>query len=103
MRKATKKTKKSSTHRKKATNASRHQGVRSLDQVQESIRKGSKIEEIDDYPAGGKFSCVPCDLYFHDEKTLEVHLKTKGHKRRLKEIKGKSHTVEDAERAAGLY
>ena len=78
-------------------------GKRPLDQIQTSVYKNIPIENITELPSSGKFSCLKCDVYFRDENTLAQHLKTKGHKRRLKEFDIKQHTAEDAEKAAGLF
>lgn len=77
--------------------------MRPLDQIQESIRKSKPIDGIEELPAGGKYSCLKCDVYFRDENTLEQHMKTKAHKRRVKEFNSKPHTSRDAEMAAGLF
>ena len=39
--------------------------------------------------------------YFINKLTLSIHLKTKAHKKRVKELKLSPHTPEEAERAAG--
>lgn len=78
-------------------------GKRPLDQIQESVAKNRPIPGIEELPAGGKFGCLKCDVYFRDQNTLDYHQKTKAHKRRLKEFGQKPHTARDAEAAAGLF
>lgn len=39
--------------------------------------------------------------YFIDDHNLQHHLKSKTHKRRVKELKTEAYTLEEAERAAG--
>lgn len=51
---------------------------------------------------GGEFPCVHCSRHFIDKATLQIHLKTKVHKRRLKELKEKPYSQEEADAAAGL-
>lgn len=53
-------------------------------------------------PGGGEFPCVHCSRHFISRPALEVHLKTKVHKRRLKELKDKPYSQEEADAAAGL-
>ncbi|KAI5169527.1 bud site selection protein 20 [Pancytospora epiphaga] len=103
VRSATRKSKKNHTARKEAKLALKHGGHRSLDLVKESVSKNLSIDNIEDMPAGGKFACLKCDLYFIDEHTLSIHNRTKAHKKRQKEWKEKCHNSKDAERAAGLF
>ncbi len=103
-RKATQKHKKGhSIRRQCASKMLRVKGKRPLDQIQESIKKNRTIEDIEKLPAGGKFSCIKCDVYYRDQNTLDVHFKTKAHKRRSKEFDVKQHCSKDAEMAAGLF
>ncbi|KJE95932.1 hypothetical protein CAOG_06321 [Capsaspora owczarzaki ATCC 30864] len=55
-----------------------------------------------DLPGLGQFYCVACARYFIDELSLNVHFKSKVHRRRLKELKEPAYTQEDAEAAAGM-
>ncbi|XP_077301418.1 zinc finger protein 593-like [Arctopsyche grandis] len=78
-------------------------GKRPLDQIQKGVLNNVPIEGIENLPANGKFACLKCDVYFKDYNTLQQHIKTKGHKKRLKEFDTKQHTTKDAEIAGGLY
>ncbi|KAL6122514.1 hypothetical protein NUSPORA_00432 [Nucleospora cyclopteri] len=72
---------------------------RPLDQI-----KTQKLtqEEISEKISEGKFNCELCDNFYRDEHTLNLHFKTKSHKRRVKEWENPVYTQRDAERAAGL-
>jgi len=50
----------------------------------------------------GEFPCVHCSRHFISKPALDTHLKTKLHKRRLKELKDKPYSQEEADAAAGL-
>lgn len=102
-RKATQKSSKGHSKKQHSKRVLQIKGKRPLDQIQESVAKNRPIENIEDLPAGGKYSCLKCDVYFRDQNTLDQHNKTKAHKKRLKEFETKSHTAKDAEMAAGLF
>ncbi|XP_014402245.1 PREDICTED: zinc finger protein 593 [Myotis brandtii] len=44
----------------------------------------------------------PCRRYFIDSANLKTHLRTKDHKKRLKQLSVEPYTQEEAERAAGM-
>ncbi|KAF8871884.1 hypothetical protein BD779DRAFT_1631383 [Infundibulicybe gibba] len=46
--------------------------------------------------------CVECAKYYETDSALQSHWRSKVHKRRSKQLKGLAHTIEEAERAAGL-
>ncbi|KAJ3200836.1 hypothetical protein HK099_002491, partial [Clydaea vesicula] len=78
-----------------------------LDQIWEDkkIENKTKLlnQEIDpDLPGLGQFYCLECAKYYISEQPLKEHIKSKVHKRRLKELKEKPYTQEDAEAAVGL-
>ncbi|KAJ0401251.1 hypothetical protein P43SY_010975 [Pythium insidiosum] len=81
--------------------------ARDIDQIQDDLMiekmTGKKMEfEIDeDLPGLGQFYCTPCGRHFVDEKTRDVHLKTKVHKRRMKDVAQKQYTQKEAEAGAG--
>lgn len=102
-RKATQKHKKGHSKKQYAKRVLQTKGMRPLDQIQKSVLEGKPIEGIEELPAGGKYSCLKCDVYFRDQNTLEQHSRTKAHKRRMKEFDVKQHTSKDAEMAAGLF
>lgn len=49
----------------------------------------------------GQFYCTPCGRHFIDAKTRDVHLKTKVHKRRMKDVAQKQYTQKEADAGAG--
>ena len=81
--------------------------ARDLDQVQDDLAKekerGKKLEfEVDDdLPGLGQFYCTSCARHFSDQATLDGHLVTKLHKRRLKETKQEKYTQDIADMGAG--
>lgn len=103
VRKATQKSGKGHSIKQYANRQLRIKGKRPLDQIQASVSKNIPIDRIEELPAGGKYSCLKCDVYFRDQHTLDEHMKTKAHKRRVKEFGIKQHTAKDAEMAAGLF
>jgi bud site selection protein 20 len=69
----------------------------SLDQ--ESQKDHETLAEL---PAMGQFQCIHCDRYFVDSFTLDHHIRSKVHKRRLKLLRDAPYTQKDAERATGM-
>ena len=64
--------------------------------------KNQPIDE--DLPGLGQYYCVTCARYFITEEAMTEHLKTKQHKKRFKECTTtKPYTIEEAERAGGLF
>ncbi|PWN97523.1 hypothetical protein FA09DRAFT_286466, partial [Tilletiopsis washingtonensis] len=55
-----------------------------------------------DAPGLGLFYCIPCDRHFPSEKDRATHQASKLHKRAAKRALEEPHTVEAAERAAGV-
>ncbi len=55
----------------------------------------------EDLPGLGQFYCLQCAKYFVDKASLDHHTTGKNHKRRLKVLKDKPYTQEEAEAAAG--
>ncbi|KAI3634007.1 hypothetical protein MIR68_007611 [Amoeboaphelidium protococcarum] len=88
--------------------------VKDLDQIHEDLKKltrssndGTPVEaEVKfnvDLPGGGLHPCVHCARHFVNQKALDAHLKTKDHKRRVKEINEEEpYTQKDAEAAVGF-
>lgn len=56
--------------------------------------------DIDDLSGGGAFPCVACDRHFVSEDAKVGHLKSKVHKRRMKQIDEGGWDPKDAELAA---
>jgi hypothetical protein len=80
---------------------------RDIDQIQDDLKKeretGKTITfEIDeDLPGLGQHYCTPCGRHFMDSTARIVHLKSKVHKRRLKDVAQEQYTQNEAERGAG--
>eukprot|EP00911_Craspedida_sp_UC1_P000656 UC1_evm6s502 len=55
-----------------------------------------------DLPGAGQFYCVHCTKHFIDAFALAGHLKSKVHKRRVKQLREGAYTIADAEAAAGM-
>ncbi|XP_042544557.1 zinc finger protein 593 [Dipodomys spectabilis] len=55
-----------------------------------------------DLPGGGLHRCLACARYFIDSANLKTHLRSKGHKKRLKQLTIEPYSQEEAERAAGM-
>eukprot|EP01035_Chromulina_nebulosa_P020947 gene20947-27150_t len=78
-----------------------------IDQIQDEIKyinetgKPLSIEPNEDLPGLGQHYCVTCARHFLDEKTLNIHITTKAHKRRLKDVADKQYTQTEADVAAG--
>lgn len=103
VRKATQKHGKGRSKKQYSNKVIQIRGKRPLDQIREGVAANKPIPGIEELPAGGKFGCLKCDVYFRDQNTLDCHQRTKAHKRRLKEFGQRSHTTKDAEMAAGLF
>jgi len=57
----------------------------------------------EDLPALGQHYCIPCARYFVSAGAMEVHEKTKAHKKRCKALMGdRPHAQTDADWAAGM-
>ena len=69
----------------------------------DNIEKMQKNFKIDDELTGlGQFYCISCARYFISSEALNIHNSTKDHKKRLKSLKEKPYSQEEAERAVGL-
>ncbi|KAI0462317.1 Bud site selection protein 20 [Komagataella kurtzmanii] len=61
-----------------------------------------KHQPMDEYKAGlGQYYCVHCAKYFQDNKALASHLKSKIHKRRVKDLSVRPYDTLESEAAAG--
>jgi hypothetical protein len=80
---------------------------RDLDQVQDDLAKeerdGKKLafELDDDLPGLGQYYCTPCARHFDNQVTLDCHIATKQHKRRLRETRQEKYTQDTADMGAG--
>ncbi|KAF1326684.1 Elmo domain-containing protein b, partial [Globisporangium splendens] len=81
--------------------------ARDIDQIQDDLKleqlkgKPMEFEKDEDLPGLGQFYCTPCARHFIDAVTRDVHLKTKVHKRRMKDVAQKQYTQKEAELGAG--
>jgi bud site selection protein 20 len=82
-----------------------------IDQIQDELKHGTvkagATREVrdrfdPDLPGGGNFYCVETGRHFQDARALAEHKKTKGYKKRLKLLKEKQYTQDEADAAAGL-
>ncbi|PFH35152.1 putative bud site selection protein [Besnoitia besnoiti] len=72
-----------------------------IDQVHADLKKGSVELPVDeDLPGKGQFYCISCARYFISESALEIHTRTKTHKRRLVIAQETPWSQEEAEAAA---
>jgi bud site selection protein 20 len=55
----------------------------------------------EDLPGLGQHYCVFCARYFIDKSSLEVHIKSKEHKKRVKRTKEEPYTIEDSRKYGG--
>ncbi|KAA0185538.1 hypothetical protein HAZT_HAZT003864 [Hyalella azteca] len=53
-------------------------------------------------PGAGQNYCIHCGIYFINIETLELHLRTRKHKKRVRELQLEPHTQDEADRAAGM-
>eukprot|EP00656_Telonema_subtile_P014047 TRINITY_DN1714_c0_g1_i2.p1 TRINITY_DN1714_c0_g1~~TRINITY_DN1714_c0_g1_i2.p1 ORF type:complete len:132 (-),score=38.45 TRINITY_DN1714_c0_g1_i2:264-659(-) len=116
---------KQSRKKKSANNTRMHNKTKwykkDVDQVHAELKKGSDavtymdngiqrpLPEVDeagfgdvDLPAGGAFYCVETDRHFVSEDALEKHKRSKGYKRRVKQLKEEPYSQAEADRAAGM-
>ncbi|XP_078442618.1 zinc finger (C2H2 type) family protein [Wolffia australiana] len=71
--------------------------------VDTGAETGGTLPLNEDLPGMGQFYCLHCDRYFASEAVKQEHLKTKIHKKRVKQMMGPApHTQLDADLAAGM-
>lgn len=81
--------------------------TKDLDLIYEELASQKQIDgllnqPIDETKPGlGQHYCIHCAKYFETAYALKTHLKTKVHKRRVKELKGVPYTQEVANAAVG--
>ena len=83
--------------------------TKDLDQIVEDLDKtvsagtpGSlSVPYDEDLPGGGQFLCVECAKHFQDTAVLSLHRLGKPHKKRLRQLKVKPYTLEEANAAGG--
>ena len=57
----------------------------------------------EDKPGAGQHYCVTCARYFIAQYALDAHYKTKEHKKRFKVCKDEPYTLDEAQRAGGIF
>ncbi|OMJ76360.1 hypothetical protein SteCoe_24302 [Stentor coeruleus] len=99
--------------KKTAMNKDTHKQVKmkhyakDIDQIHTDLKPEQAVkliaqEKDEDLPGQGQFYCVECARYFVNSHSLQDHLKSKPHKKRLKELKEVPYSQEEAEKAAGM-
>ncbi|XP_065837875.1 zinc finger protein 593-like [Oscarella lobularis] len=81
--------------------------TKDIDQIHDDLKPENaeqlKRQNDPDLPGFGQHYCLECSRHFIDEKSLSEHVKSKVHKRRLKELsRAPPYTQEEADAAAGL-
>ncbi|ORZ40153.1 hypothetical protein BCR44DRAFT_1424511 [Catenaria anguillulae PL171] len=81
--------------------------TKDLDQVCEDLKPGNAEKLANqpfdlDLPGQGQHYCIECARYFINEEARAEHVKSKVHRRRLKEIKEGAFSQAEAEAAVGL-
>ncbi|CAM9734533.1 unnamed protein product [Chrysoparadoxa australica] len=78
-----------------------------VDQIQDMLEKErehqakTKFEYDDDLPGAGQHYCTPCARHFTDAGVLALHVKSKVHKTRMRDVAQEKYSQEEADRAAG--
>eukprot|EP00053_Salpingoeca_punica_P005036 m.52321 g.52321 ORF g.52321 m.52321 type:complete len:168 (+) comp13060_c0_seq1:105-608(+) len=55
-----------------------------------------------DLPGLGQFYCIHCSRHFVNSLSLDEHIKSKIHRRRMKELRNEPYSQAEAEAAAGM-
>ena len=83
--------------------------AKAVDQIYEDVSDPLRAEALRndqpidfDLPGLGQHYCVECSRYFITQQAMKVHVKTKKHKIRVKELKEKPYSQEEAEAGAGM-
>lgn len=81
--------------------------TKDLDLIYEELTSQKQIDSLlnqpidETKPGLGQYYCIHCAKYFETAYALKTHLKTKIHKRRVKELKGVPYTQQVADAAVG--
>eukprot|EP00047_Mylnosiga_fluctuans_P011268 m.20339 g.20339 ORF g.20339 m.20339 type:complete len:142 (+) comp3523_c0_seq1:1752-2177(+) len=81
--------------------------TKDLDQIHEDL-KPENVEAVvkapidGDLPGFGQFYCVHCTRHFAENHLLVDHMKTKTHKKRVKNLSIEPYSQKEAEMAAGM-
>lgn len=82
--------------------------TKDLDLIYDDLSSQDKIQKLlnqpldETKPGLGQHYCIHCAKYCETAIALKTHLKTKVHKRRVKDLKGVPYTQDVANAAAGL-
>jgi len=88
--------------------------TKDLDQIHELINDPAKLEKFQkeieedakdpecEIPGRGQFPCITCAMFFQDQTSLDGHMRSKKHKKRLKQLRDEPYSIEEAEAASGL-
>ena len=82
--------------------------IKDLDLIYDELSSQSKIQQLlnqpldETKPGLGQHYCIQCAKYMETAYALKTHLKTKVHKRRVKDLKGMPYTQDVANAAAGV-
>lgn len=88
--------------------------TKDLDQVHEELSKQKQLlanglppitateSDCEDLPGNGLYACTSCQRNFIDQRTLDIHVKTKQHVKRMKLLKDTPYTQREAEAAGGV-
>ncbi|KAF0682472.1 Aste57867_25424 [Aphanomyces stellatus] len=80
---------------------------RDIDQIQDDLKKEQELGQKmtfdmdEDLPGLGQYYCTPCGRHFITANARDVHIVSKVHKRRMKDVAQEQYTQKEAERAAG--
>lgn len=74
-----------------------------LDQIFKNVA-APQVQEINtELPGSGQFYCIGCARHFIDAGVMEIHERTKAHKKRAKTLKNDTpYSQKEADLAAGL-
>lgn len=82
--------------------------IKDLDVIFQELSSKEKIQELlnqpldETKPGLGQHYCIHCAKYMESAMALKTHLKSKVHKRRVKELKSMPYTQEVADAANGV-
>ncbi|AQZ15235.1 BUD20 (YLR074C) [Zygosaccharomyces parabailii] len=82
--------------------------TKDLDVIFQELSSKEKIQELlnqpldETKPGLGQYYCIHCAKYMESAMALKTHLKSKVHKRRVKELKSMPYTQEVADAANGV-
>jgi bud site selection protein 20 len=80
--------------------------TKDIDQIIEDLKPENlvklEVQPIDeDLPGLGQHYCIFCSRYFIDRHSLDAHVKSKEHKKRVKVTKELPYTIEDSKKYGG--